>query len=88
MGRVVSGVFFCSAEGGSPCLCRLRTDHLTLVNKIDYVLTHMGLWGLTNLVASTVAELDDTPPYLMDVHWDSVEATHGCLSRYHVEDMH
>jgi hypothetical protein len=26
------------------------------------------LWGTKNLVASTVAELDDTPPYLTDVH--------------------
>jgi hypothetical protein len=31
------------------------------------------LWGPTNLVASTVTELEDT---------------HGCLSRYHVEDLH
>jgi hypothetical protein len=30
------------------------------------------LWGPTNLVASTVVELDDTPLCLMDVHWDSV----------------
>jgi hypothetical protein len=28
------------------------------------------LWGLTNLVASMVVELGDTPLYLMDVHWD------------------
>jgi hypothetical protein len=36
------------------------------------------LWSPTNLVASTVTELDDTPPYLIDVQWDSVGATHGC----------
>jgi hypothetical protein len=46
------------------------------------------LWGLTNLVASMVFELDDTPPCLMDVYWDSVGATHGCSSRYHMEDLH
>jgi hypothetical protein len=46
------------------------------------------LWGPANLVASTVVELDDTPPYLMDDRRDSVGATHRCLSRYHVEDLH
>jgi hypothetical protein len=25
----------------------------------------------------TVTELDDTPPYLMGVQWDSARATHG-----------
>jgi hypothetical protein len=35
-----------------------------------------------------VAELVDTLPYMRDIHWDSVWATHGCPSRYHVEDMH
>jgi hypothetical protein len=29
-----------SSEGGSPLLCRLCTDRLTPVNKIDYVLVH------------------------------------------------
>jgi hypothetical protein len=58
------------------------------MNKIDYVLMHTGLWGPTILVASMVTELDDTPPYLMDVHWDSVRATHGCSLRYHVEDLY
>jgi hypothetical protein len=46
------------------------------------------LWGPTNFVASSVAKLDDTLPCLMDVHWDSVWATHGCPLRYRVEDMH
>jgi hypothetical protein len=31
-----------SSEGGSPHLCRLRADRLASVNKIDYLLTHMG----------------------------------------------
>jgi hypothetical protein len=61
-----------SSEGGSPHRFQLWTDHLALGNMIDYVLAHTGLWGLGNLVASTVGELDNTPPYLMDVQWDSV----------------
>jgi hypothetical protein len=40
-------------------LCQLRTDRLDLVNKIDYVLAHLMF-----------PELDDTPLYLTDVHWD------------------
>jgi hypothetical protein len=39
------------------------------------------LWGSANLVASTVTELDDILPRLMDTNWDSVWATHGCPSR-------
>jgi hypothetical protein len=39
------------------------------------------LCGPANLVASTVAELDDTLPRLTDVHSDSVWATHRCSSR-------
>jgi hypothetical protein len=35
------------------------------------------LWDPTNLVASTVTELDDILPHFMNVHWDSVRATHG-----------
>jgi hypothetical protein len=76
-----------SSEGGSPHLCQSRTDRLPSGNKIDYVLTHTRLWGPTNLVGSTVAELDDTPPYLTDVQWYSVGATHECSSRYRVEDL-
>jgi hypothetical protein len=34
-----------SSEGGSPRLCRLRTDRLALVNKIDYVLVHTRFMG-------------------------------------------
>jgi hypothetical protein len=34
------------------------------------------LWGPTNIVASTVTELDDTLPCFMDVQCDSVRATH------------
>jgi hypothetical protein len=31
-----------SSEGGSPRLCRLRTDCVAPVSNIDYVLAHMG----------------------------------------------
>jgi hypothetical protein len=44
-------------------------DHVgcTLLQQaLSYVLTHTGFMGPTNLVASTVAELDDTPLYFMD----------------------
>jgi hypothetical protein len=36
-------------HGGNPRLCRLRTDCLATVNKIDYVLTHMGFMGSRKL---------------------------------------
>jgi hypothetical protein len=43
MGRSERGLFSCSElRGGSPCLCRLRTDHLALVSKFNYVLVHTG----------------------------------------------
>jgi hypothetical protein len=38
-----------SFEGGSPRLCRLRTNRLALVNKIDYVLAHLGFMGSRKL---------------------------------------
>jgi hypothetical protein len=34
-------------------------------------------WGPANILASSVAELDDTLPYLMDVGRDSAWTTHG-----------
>jgi hypothetical protein len=34
-----------SSEGGSPCLCQLRTDRLASVSKFDYVLAHTGFMG-------------------------------------------
>jgi hypothetical protein len=46
MGRVRVVYFHIqSSEGGSPCLCRLRTDRLTPVNKIYYALAHTGFMG-------------------------------------------
>jgi hypothetical protein len=38
-----------SSEGGSPCLCRVRTERLAPMNKIDYVLAHMGFMGSRKL---------------------------------------
>jgi hypothetical protein len=31
-----------SSDGGSSHLCQLRTNHLALVSKFDYVLVHTG----------------------------------------------
>jgi hypothetical protein len=46
MGRVRVICFHVQiSEGGSSHLCQLRTSHLAPVNKIDYVLTHMGFMG-------------------------------------------
>jgi hypothetical protein len=38
-----------SFEGGSPFLCRLRTDRLALMNNIDYVLAHTRFMGSRKL---------------------------------------
>jgi hypothetical protein len=38
-----------SFEGGSPHLCRLRTDRLTPVNKFNYVLMHTRFMGFHKL---------------------------------------
>jgi hypothetical protein len=49
------------------CLCRLRTDRLALVNKIELCTNTYEIYGdPANLVASTVAELNDTPLYFID----------------------
>jgi hypothetical protein len=56
-----------SSKGGNPRLCRLRTDRLAPVNKIELCTNAYGIYGdPANLVASTVAELDDTPLYFID----------------------
>jgi hypothetical protein len=50
MGRVRVVYFHIqSSEGGSPRLCRLRTDRLAPVNEIDYVLAHTGFMGSRKL---------------------------------------
>jgi hypothetical protein len=68
MGRLRVVYFYIrSSEGGSPRLCRLRTDRLAPVNKIELCTDTYGIYGdPANLVASMVAELDNTPPYFMD----------------------
>jgi hypothetical protein len=56
-----------SSEGGSPRLCRLRTDRLAPLNKIKLCTDTHEIYGdPANIIASTVAELDDTPLYFMD----------------------
>jgi hypothetical protein len=53
MGRVRVVCFYIqSSEGGSPYLCRLRTDRLALVSKFDYLLTHIGFIGSRKLRSS------------------------------------
>jgi hypothetical protein len=61
-------------QGGSPppvsfkaCVGWVRINkHLIMYWRI------WDLCGLTNLVACTVTELDDTPLYFTDVQWDNV----------------
>jgi hypothetical protein len=48
-----------SFECGSPRLCQLRTASVGYYRIRD-------LWGSANLIALTVAELDDTPLDFMD----------------------
>jgi hypothetical protein len=56
---------------------KLRTDHLAPMSKFELCISAYGiLWGPTNLLASTVAQLDDTLPYLMGDTWDSAWAVH------------
>jgi hypothetical protein len=65
-------------QGGSPHLCWLRTNRLAPVSKFELCTSAYGiLWGLTNLLASTVAKLDDTLPYLTGDTRDSAWAVHG-----------
>jgi hypothetical protein len=57
-----------SFKGGSPRLCRLRTTSVgPCCNKHWVVYWRIqDLWGPVNLVALTVAELDDTVLYFTD----------------------
>jgi hypothetical protein len=44
--KVESGLMSDSElQGGSPCLCRLRTDRLAPVNKIELCTDAYGLYG-------------------------------------------
>jgi hypothetical protein len=45
-------------QGGSPHLCRLRTDRLASVNQIELCADAYEIYGVT--------ELDDTPLYFTD----------------------
>jgi hypothetical protein len=45
------------------------------------------IWSLVNLVASTVAELDDTLPHFADDRRDSVRATHRLTEEVFVWKM-
>jgi hypothetical protein len=48
-----------------------------IATSIDYVLAYTGHMESSNLVALTVAELDNSLPRFMDDRRDSVWATHG-----------
>jgi hypothetical protein len=89
MGRNGSGlIWYSELQDGSPHLCQLRTDRLALVSM--FVLctgTYRILWDPTNLLASMIAELDDTLPYLTDDTWDSAWATHGVSTEAYVWKM-
>jgi hypothetical protein len=64
MGRVRVVYFHIrSSECGSPHLCWLSIDHLARWARLIMYWRIQDLWGPANLVASLVAELDDTPPY-------------------------
>jgi hypothetical protein len=46
-GKVESGLMSDSKlQGGSPCLCRLRTDRLASVNKIELCTDAYGIYGV------------------------------------------
>jgi hypothetical protein len=65
-------------QGGSPCLCRLRTDRLAPVSKVELCTSTYGiLWGPANWVASCATEMKAILSYLTDVKWDSAWATHS-----------
>jgi hypothetical protein len=65
-------------QGGSPRLCLLRTDRLAPVSKFEFCTSAYGiLWVPAKLLASTVAELDNTLPYLTGDTRDSAWAVHG-----------
>jgi hypothetical protein len=48
-GRCVVWIVNLELQGGSPRLSRLRTNHLALVSKFDYVLAHTGFMGSCEL---------------------------------------
>jgi hypothetical protein len=79
MGRLGRGLFSClELRGGSPHLCWLRTNRLAPVSKFELCTGTYGIfWGPESILASSVAELNDTLPYLMDDRRDNAWATHG-----------
>jgi hypothetical protein len=65
-------------QGGSPRLCRLKTDRLAPMSKFELCTGAYGiLWGPANWVASCAIETKAILPYLTGVKWDSAWATHG-----------
>jgi hypothetical protein len=79
IGRKGSGLIWNSElQGGSPRLCRLRTDRLASMSKFELCTgAYRILWGPVNWVVSCAAETEVILSYLMGVKWDSAWATHG-----------
>jgi hypothetical protein len=66
-----------SSECDSPRLCRLRTDHLAPVNKIDYVLEHTGFMESHKFSSFDGRWVGRHPTVLHRWHCDSIRTTHG-----------
>jgi hypothetical protein len=74
-------IWYSELQGGGPYLCRLSPVSVGSEWTSFELCTgaYEIFWGLTNLLALTVTELDDTLPYLMGDTRDSTWATH-CVS--------
>jgi hypothetical protein len=64
-------------EGGSLRLCRLRTDRLAPVNKVDYVLAHTGFMESHKLSSFDGYWVGRHPTVLHGWYLNSVRDTHG-----------
>jgi hypothetical protein len=87
IGRRMSGlIWYSELQGGSPRLCQLRPVSVgSEWTSFELCSGVYGIfWGPTNLLASTVIELDDTLPYLMGDTRDSAWATHGVSAEAYV----
>jgi hypothetical protein len=87
MGKKGSGlIWYSELQGGSHCLCRLRPASVGS-EWTSFELctgTYRIFWGPANLLASMVAELDDTLPYLTGDTRYSAWATHGVSTKAYV----
>jgi hypothetical protein len=78
MGRSRRGLFSClELQGGSPCLCQLRTDRLALVSKFDYILAHTRFMGSHKFSRFIGRQVGQYPTIPLGCIRDSAWATHG-----------